>query len=160
MINSSLIKWRKFTRVLAKRNNSAKNAESTEEIILSLNKSLTELGRNQSKLIQEIGKVLDGVTNNFSHDANAITNGINELTENYLKATQDICSKLDETKLTGATILKSTCEIDTDLKKLNEFILKLSLPLESKGRRNQLLIKIIITALGAIAILILLSIII
>jgi tetratricopeptide (TPR) repeat protein len=129
---------------------SDKNIKDLENLLGNLSKALADLSKNQASFTDKINENLEKVGDSFNSTANDAVNEIRSVMSDYQKATDDMCSKLEETKNCNVTLVKVIDEMKVTVLKMNESLIKFVMAQEYKEKKQGQYALIIIVIIAAI----------
>ena len=138
------------------RENSGQNIKDLETLLRDLNLSLADLNRNQSLLTKDMNDSMTQMSNSFNTTSRDAMRDINKALVEFQKSSNNMCSKLDETKECNVSILNTDEEIKGSLQKMNESMLKFMMAQEAKEKKQgrfALIIVIIVAVITGLLVL-------
>jgi len=139
---------------------SDRSSRELETLLKNMDSALINLNKNQTYLSQEINRNLEKVSTSFSTTAHTAVNEVKAMMSVYQKATNDMVCSLGETKDCNTSLLKVSDEIKMGIQTLNNLLTKFITGQETKEKKFNRNIHIIIAIIGVICGLLIVSIII
>jgi len=153
-LNTDLENLRKAISSLQE--SSKRNLEDVAKIVTTLDRSISEINKSQKLIVDEITKNLNSIGGQFESTTEKMLEDLRNLTSCYESTSKDVCSKVDENRQTTSSLLKVSGETKIGIQTINDSLLKFFLNQDAQIKRLNKFILIMSIMLGGIAVLLLL----
>ncbi len=153
-LNTDLENLRKAISSLQE--SSKRNLEDVARIVTTLDRSISEINKSQKLIVDEITKNLNGIGGQFESTTEKMLEDLRNLTSCYESTSKDVCSKVDENRQATSSLLKVSGETKIGIQTINDSLLKFFLNQDVQIKRLNKFILIMSIMLGGIAVLLLL----
>jgi tetratricopeptide (TPR) repeat protein len=130
--------------------NSDRSIHELQDNLTNLNKALASLSKNQANVAQQLNSNLSNLNVNFKTLTDNSLDVIKSVQENYKRATGEMCARLDGTKDASSKLVKSTGDMKQELSEMCEALSKYFIVQESKEKKRDRYITIILVVLSVI----------
>ncbi len=136
---------------------SRKSIEGIEKAIIQLNHSIVRINDNQQSIIREITGSLEQIGKQFEGSTQKMLNDLRNLTARYESTSQNVCVKVEENRLTTASLLKVGNETKLGIQNISDGLLKYFLSQEYHTKRLNKFMLIMTIILAVMAVLLFIS---
>lgn len=130
--------------------NSDRSMHELQDNLTALNKALASLSKNQANLAQQLNSNLANLNVNFKTLTDNSLNTLKAVQEKYEQATSKMCARLDDTKDTSGKLVISTGDMKKELSEMCDSLTKYIFAQESKEKKRDRYITIILIVLSVI----------
>lgn len=115
---------------------SHKNMRDLEPLLRDLSGALSALSKDQATFIKDVNTNLKKMSDSFNATTRDAMRDVNKALGEFQKASSDMCSKMEETKESTASMLGINEEIKVSLQQMNDSMLKFIMAQESKEKKQ------------------------
>ncbi|MEO0106040.1 MAG: tetratricopeptide repeat protein [candidate division WOR-3 bacterium] len=136
-------------------NDSKRNLDHLLKIIYELNRSITEINKNQNFFVNETVRNLKDIGDRFESTTAKMLEDLCNLTNCYESTSKDVCTKVEDSRQITSSLLKVSSETKLSIQTINESLLKYFLSQDIQIKKLNKFIFFTIILLGGIAVLLL-----
>jgi len=129
---------------------SGRSMQELNGILDNLNKALASLSKNQASIAQQQNSNFTDLNMNFKSLTEHSLNIIKSVQENYKRATEEMCCRLDDTNDANGKLVTSTNDMKQELSKMGDSLSKFIIAQASKEKKRDRYITIILVIISAI----------
>uniref|UniRef100_A0A7V0Z7I0 Tetratricopeptide repeat protein n=1 Tax=candidate division WOR-3 bacterium TaxID=2052148 RepID=A0A7V0Z7I0_UNCW3 len=153
-LNTDLVNLQKAISNLQE--SSKRNLEDVARIVTTLERSISEINKSQNLIVDEITKNLNSIGGQFESTTRKMLEDLRNLTSCYESASKDVCTKVDENRQITSSLLKVGGETKIGIQTINDSLLKFFLNQDIQIKKLNKFILIMSIMLGGITTLLLL----
>jgi tetratricopeptide (TPR) repeat protein len=124
--------------------NSEKSMQDLRANLDNLNKALASLSKNQANIAQQLNTNLTNLNVNFKTLTDNTLEAMKSVQENYEKSTDEMCCRLDDTKDASGKLVKATDAMKQELSEVSNSLSKYMIAQETKEKKRDRYITIIL----------------
>jgi tetratricopeptide (TPR) repeat protein len=130
---------------------SDRSMQELHEMLDNLNKALASLSKNQANIAQQLSSNLVDLNVNFKSLNEHSLNTVKSVQEEYRRATEEMCCRLDDTKDANGKLVVSTNDMKKELGKMGDQLSKFVIAEAAKEKKRDRYITIILVIISVIA---------
>lgn len=132
---------------------SEKDAAKIKPLLETLTSGVATLNDHQASFVRSLDKSFGEMKNTYNKNSEKLVKEVTGILHDYKKTTDDMCSKLEETKECNLSMLQYSEEMKGVMQKMNETLTKYIISQEIKEKKQS---KFTLIAIGMMAVIIIL----